>query len=447
MDIEKLKNLAAPFYAVIAKDVSHSLSPFLHALINKQTGSDIPYYALSVQEEELGGTLAALKKYGKGINVTIPYKSAVIPYLDTLSEQAAAIGAVNTIAKKGDRLYGCNTDIQGFIDTLAYYNVRAEGKKALVLGGGGVSKAIAYALLSLGASVEIASRSKDTPLPQALSKVKLAGYDEIDYDAEILVNGTPVGMRRIAQSSLVSLKDFPKMRFVFDSVYTPFYTPLLLEAESAGLACANGLYMLISQGIASRVIWGDAPPSDLSAIYRAMQTRLLSNEVKSAGNPIVLGGFMGVGKSYLGKELARHLSYRFVDLDTEIEKKHGPISDIFARKGEAEFRRIEKEELFALDFNEAVVSLGGGVLASSQLAQWLRQKACVINIARPFADIEANIGKDTLRPLAGNRENLYRLYTQRKDLYITNSHATFNATMDETENIIGLLKIAVYGKA
>lgn len=440
MNINKLATSRSPFYAVIAEDSSHSLSPLLHTLINTQIGCNIPYYALDVKEQDLASSIEALVKWSKGLNVTIPYKSTVIPYLDIISESAKAVGAVNTIWLKNGLLYGDNTDIIGFKDTLAYFNINPRGKKALILGSGGVSRAIAFALLADGASVSMASRDSSLTLPAALQKVEVVNYNKLDYEIDILINGTPVGMDRIEQKKLVNLQDFLYLQFVFDSIYTPYYTPLLLCAQKLDIPFANGLYMLIAQGIASRAIWGSAPPVNVKDIYQSMQLHLLGKETRVHNKPIVLGGFMGVGKSFLGKELASLLDYRFIDLDKMIEQKYGKISEIFALQGEQAFRNIEKKELLALELDKTVLALGGGVLANTHLAKWLAERGIVINIDRSYEDILLNIKDDNIRPLAQDKNRLHQLYLERKGIYQTNSHFTLPATMDKKANIISLLE-------
>jgi len=447
MDIKELTSKKQQFYAVIAEDASHSLSPFMHKIINKYTESSTPYYAISVKEHNLQQDILSLMKYAKGLNVTIPYKSAVLPYLDRSEQDALAINAVNTIAKKGSLLYGFNTDILGFKDTLAYYNIAVQDKKAVVLGSGGVSKAIAYTLLAEGATVYMASRQQNIALPNSLSKVKLTGYNEIDSNMNIIINGTPVGMARIKEKSLVSLKDFSQLSFVLDSIYTPFFTPLLRQADSLGIPYANGLFMLLAQGVRSRSIWGDAKISlpELESIFQEMQVHLLSKELqKSNIKCIALGGFMGVGKTFIGKELAAAVGYKFIDLDKQIEDKYRPISEIFACDGEEYFRQIEEKELKSLELSNVVISLGGGILASDKLASWLKERAFLINIQRPFEDIVKNIGKDTSRPLAANHKDLEQLYYMRKEAYKGKAHINIEATMDVRQNIIEILKRIIY---
>ena len=450
MDIKKILDKKQQFYAVVAEDASHSFSPFMHTMINRHTNSSIPYYAISLKESSLKQDILDLLLYAKGINVTIPYKSLVLPYLDKVEQSAIDINAVNTIVKKECLLYGYNTDILGFKDTLAYYGIDVKDKKATVLGSGGVSKAIAYTLINLGASVEIVSRQADIVLPDSLSKARLVKYNEINLNTDILINGTPVGMDRIKKKSLVDLKDFSKLSFVFDSIYTPYFTPLLSQALSLGIPCANGLFMLLAQGAHSRILWGDSALSstELDDIFQTMQLHLLSKESKHSNiKCIALGGFMGVGKTYIGAELADAIGYKFLDLDKEIEKKHGPIAKIFADYGEEYFRKIEEKELKSLTLDSTVLSLGGGVLASSKLADWAKQHTFVVNIQRPFVDIVKNIGKSSSRPLASDRKDLEQLYYMRKDAYKKGSHISIDATMDTRQNIIEILKQVIYASS
>lgn len=448
MDTQSLIKQKKSFLAVIAEDATHSLSPFMHSVISKHTNCKIPYYALSIPKERLEEEIPALMQYAKGLNITIPYKNIVLPYLNKVEQDALNINAVNTIAKQDNLLKGFNTDIAGFIDTLAHFGIVTQGAKALVLGSGGVSRAMAYALLKMGARVYMASRHKTISLPECLSKVKLVSYDQIDYSVNIIANGTPVGMDRVQKKNLISLQEFSSLSFVFDSIYTPYYTPLLQQALRLNIPCANGLFMLLAQGLHSRIIWS-YPSVDkdvINKIYQSMQIHLLSKELQKTNiKSIALGGFMGVGKSYIGKELAKLIGFNYIDLDKVIEAKHGKIADIFATKGEQAFRAIEAKELEKINFDNTVLSLGGGVLISDKLANLIKSQAFVIAINRPFEDILTNIAGDiAIRPLASSHEQLKELYYMRNRAYKLNSHISIDATMDKEANIIQILASAIY---
>ena len=217
---------------LLGKSLPHSYSPALHRLLGEYS-----YELFEVAEEELGDFMR--RADFDGINVTVPYKKAVLPYLDGISPAAEAIGSVNTVVRREDgSLVGDNTDWAGFVDLVTGSGIPVKGKKAVVLGSGGSSAAICYGLRRMGVT--------------ELTVISRSGADnygnlEKHADAEILVNCTPVGMYPRVDEAPLRLTAFPKLEAVYDIIYNPAKTALLAEAEALGIPGFNGLRMLAEQ--------------------------------------------------------------------------------------------------------------------------------------------------------------------------------------------------------
>lgn len=448
MQAKDIINHQKPFLGVIAEDASHSLSPFLHKELNKYMDTDIPYYAFDILKENFNSDLELILKSAKGINVTIPYKTDVIKYLHFLADDANAVNAVNTIDLSNEVFKGYNTDITGFWDTLMQNKVSLKGKKIIILGTGGVSVAIAYAAKKKGGIVTLVTRNIDRADSALKKDYCITDYNSVDYSSEILINGTPVGMERVKESCLVDLASFTKLEFVFDSVYNPFYTPLILSAKERKIKFDNGLYMLLAQGYHSRLIWGDKKISDdaLQEVYQKLKIRMLAVQTKKKEKLITLCGFMGTGKSYLGKKLAVNLGYDFIDLDEVIESKHGKISEIFDNQGEVKFREMELECVKSVTRDNVVLALGGGAIINDELASYLRERSVVVNLSRPISDIIKNIGNCSNRPLARDGNKLKELYNQRKNKYEINSHHTVELGYNDILNLEKILLAILYNE-
>ena len=215
---------------LLGRKLGHSYSPQIHAYLG-----DYSYELFEKEPEQIGDFLQ--NGDFTAINVTIPYKKDVIPYCAELSETARRIGAVNTIVRRPDgSLIGHNTDYFGFISTVERTGLKPAGKKALVIGSGGVSKPAIAALEEIGADVVVISHKEN--IPENLVK---------HSDAAILVNATPVGMYPNVGASPVDLDLFPHLEGVLELIYNPARTQLMLDAEQRGLVTANGLWMLVAQ--------------------------------------------------------------------------------------------------------------------------------------------------------------------------------------------------------
>lgn len=397
---------------LLGEKLGHSYSPQIHSML-----ADYEYELFEKSPEEL----EAFLKSGEfdGLNVTIPYKKAVMPYCAELSPTAAQIGSVNTIVRRSDgSLYGDNTDAFGFENLIVHNGIEVKGKKALVLGTGGASVTAQAVLKNLGASevVVISRRGEDN-------------YENIakHADAEIIANTTPVGMYPNNGKAAVDLTQFPKLSGVLDVVYNPARTALLLQAERLGIPCAGGLYMLVSQAKRSCELFTgkSIPDSEIDRIER-----VLSHQMQN----IVIIGMPGSGKTAVSTMLAEKLGRKILDTDTMVAEKAGvTIPEIFAAQGEAGFRRLETEataEVGKLSGN--IISTGGGVVTVAENYELLHQNGVIVWIERDTN----KLARDG-RPISLSSD-LNELYAARLPLYerFADIKADNNGDINDTVNAI-----------
>ena len=276
MNIDGYTRLAA----VVAKPIKHSISPFIHNLAFDRTGINGVYLAWEIDKEDLAVTMDNIKRYDMfGVNISMPYKQAVIPHLDQLSKSAQLIGAVNTVIPRDGRLIGHNTDGIGFfksLDKLAGFQV--QGKVMTILGGGGAATAIiAQAALDGAAKIFVFSRSQSIDRHAATAKkisletqvpIEVLPLEDSDllqekiFQSRLLVNGTSVGMD--GQTLLIDEETIlPQHLLVVDVIYQPFETPFLNFAKQQGAKTVNGLGMLLFQAAEAFQIWtGKEMPTD-----------------------------------------------------------------------------------------------------------------------------------------------------------------------------------------
>ena len=376
---------------LLGQKLGHSYSPAIHGML---AGYD---YQLFEREPE---QLEDFLKNGDwdGINVTIPYKKAVLPYCAELSDTARRIGSVNTIVRRPDgSLYGDNTDAYGFESLVKKSGIQVQGKKALVLGSGGASVTVVAVLKLLGAaSVTVISRGGED------------NYDNLDKhaDARIIANTTPVGMYPNNGQAAVDLAQFPQCEGVLDVVYNPARTALLLQAEKLGIPCAGGLYMLVAQAKRSSELFtgSSIPDSEIGRIEK-----VLSGQMKN----IVLVGMPSSGKSTLAAALGEKLGRPVYEADALIEQEADmDIPAIFARYGEGHFRALETEILSRLGkLSGAVISTGGGCVTREENYDLLHQNGTIVWLQRGTEKLDK-----TGRPLS-LKNDLNEMYQKREPMY------------------------------
>ena len=375
---------------LLGEHLTHSYSPQIHALLG-----DYSYELFEVAPEKLGEFLQAGEF--DGLNVTIPYKRAVIPYCAELSAAAREMGSVNTLLRRPDgTLYGDNTDLDGFRWLLARGGGIRPGEKALVLGTGGASQTVQAVLRAAGAEVAVLSRrgeSNYATLPR-------------HADARLVVNATPVGMYPNNGARLIDLAQLPQCRCVLDLIYNPARTRLLLDAAARGIRCENGLSMLVAQAKrAAELFTGrDIPDAACTDILRRMEAQM---------HNLILVGMPGSGKTTVGSLLAVSLGRPFYDADGEIEKKLGcSIPAFFAQKGEAAFRAVETEVLAELGKRSGcVIATGGGCVTRGENYDLLHQNGEIIWLRRSLTELPVEG-----RPVSQSR-SLPELYREREPAY------------------------------
>lgn len=393
---------------LLGRKLGHSYSPQIHAGLG-----DYSYTLLEKEPEELEVFL----KSGSfdGLNVTIPYKKAVIPFLDELSDRAAQLGAVNTIVCRNGRLIGHNTDFFGFFSMLARSGLEVSGKKALVLGSGGASNTVCQVLRECGAQVVVISRSGAD------------NYDNLERhaDASLIVNATPVGMYPNVESAALDLSKqrFERLEGVLDLIYNPARTSLLLAAEEKGLVTANGLWMLVAQAKESAEWFTGKkiPENRIGEIYR---------DLKSAMENTVFIGMPGCGKTTVGIRFAEAKGKRFVDVDEEITARTGRSpAQIICEEGEAAFRQIEHGVLADLGKQSGlVIATGGGCVTKPENYAALHRNGNIYWLTRDLEKLPT-----TGRPLS-QADGVAALYRQREKLYrrFADQVVDNNGSLDET---------------
>ncbi len=396
-------------YGLLGEHLSHSYSPRIH----RELG-DYGYGLLEVAPADLD---AFLKKGDfRGLNVTIPYKKAVMPYCARLSETAKAMGCVNTLLRREDgSLYGHNTDCGGFSYMLERMGGAIPGGKALVLGSGGAAGTVTQVLRKGGMEVVQISRSGED---------NYSNYDR-HGDALLLVNATPVGMYPNVGKAPVDLRKLPNLTAVLDLIYNPRRTQLLLDAERLGIPCEDGLSMLVAQAVeAAELFMGkEIPKETIEKVLRTLRGEM--------GN-LILIGMPGSGKSTVGKALAERLGRTFVDSDAEIVKRIGSIPDYFSAHGEEAFRKVETEVLGELGKASAlVIATGGGVVTREENYPLLHQNGTIIRLCRDLELLPTEgrplSQQQSLEALFARRDPLYRAFA---DVEINNSSAV-EATVEQ----------------
>lgn len=403
---------------LLGEKLSHSFSPQIHRAL---VGGRYTYELYERAPDEVEGFIKGHE--WDAINVTIPYKQAVMPYLDEITSEARRIGAVNTITRLPDgRLRGDNTDYFGFRRTLTACGCDPAGKKALVLGNGGAAATAVTVLSDMGARVVLLGKSD-----RSVGGLAPEPYDTVydrHADAELVVNCTPVGMYpKLVGQTLITLTRLPRIRAVFDMVYNPARTALLQEAMSLGIPAYNGLLMLVAQAKrASELFLGeDLPDEAINTIVESIS--------RETGN-IVLVGMPGSGKSTVGKRLAQALGRPFVDTDTLIVEAAGrSIPDIFAADGEEVFRTYETEAVKQAGMmSGAVIATGGGVVTRQRNYAPLSQNGRIVFIKRDLARLPTRG-----RPLSQTTPP-EAMYAKRLPLYEAFADATVdnNGSVEDT---------------
>lgn len=376
---------------LIGERLSHSFSPQIHKEL-----SDYSYDLFEIPEDAVGDFLGSDRF--DAINVTIPYKKTVMPYLDEISDEAKRIGSVNTITRTEKGLRGHNTDYYGFSYMVRKSGIAIKDKKVLILGTGGASLTANTVCADMGAeSITHVSRT---------GEVNYENVYTLRADTEVIVNCTPVGMYPKNSISPVELDRFKSCIGVVDMIYNPAKTQLLLDAERLNIPFVNGLSMLVAQAKrACELFLGES--IDDGEIDR------VTDKIAADMSNIILVGMPGCGKTTVGKLLSEIFCRALIDTDEMITLSTGRTpSEIIKTDGEEAFRRIEHDEVAnAGKMSRMIISTGGGVVTRRENFDALRQNGTVVFINRAIEDL------DTLdRPLS-QKTKLSEMYEKRLPLY------------------------------
>ncbi len=383
-------------YGLIGEHLGHSYSREIHEHI-----ADYSYELLELAPEQVESFL--FKREFDAINVTIPYKKTVIPFLDEIDSHAKEIGAVNTVVNRNGRLYGYNTDFFGVRSQLEHMHAGIYGKKVLILGTGGTAQTVHAVAEHLHAqSIIYVSHS---------GKSGAVTYDEAlteHNDAQFIFNTTPVGMYPQSDAIPIDISHFSHLEGVFDAVYNPLRTDLVLAGEKRNIPSCGGLYMLASQAVYASQLFTDGTVT-------AELTDKAYSAVKAQKSNTVLIGMPSCGKSTVGKLLASMTGKPFFDTDELIEQDIGmKISEFFAKNGEKDFR--EKESAVIAELSQTggkVIATGGGAILDKDNVRRLKHNGTVVFIDRALENLIATSD----RPLSRDKASLEKLYSERYGKY------------------------------
>ena len=405
-------------YGCIGEKLGHSFSKEIH--------NSLADYQYELKELEKDDVTAFMTEHNfKAINVTIPYKETVIPFLDFISDEAEKIGAVNTIVNKDGRLYGYNTDFFGMKSLIERAEIEVKNKTVAILGGGGTSKTAQAVAEFLGAKAIYKVSRTD--------KEGFIMYEElynISDGIDVIINTTPVGMYPNIFTSAIDVERFKNLSGVVDAVYNPLRSKLVSDALKEGVKAVGGLYMLVAQAAAAveRFIDTKVENEDIEKVFLKI--------FKSKEN-IVLIGMPSSGKTTVGTALSEELGRLFYDSDKLIEEtENTSIPEIFKAKGEKYFRECESEAIFTLSKNNSsVISTGGGAVLNSKNIEYLKENGKVYFLDRPLEKLITTND----RPLSSNKSDLEKRYNERYELYKESADVVIDAS-GTVEDVINKIK-------
>lgn len=406
-------------YGLIGHPLGHSFSPPIHRAL-----ADYDYRLFDLEADEVAAFVR--RPDIGGLNVTIPYKKTVVPLCDELSAQAARLGSVNTLVYDRDRrLIGHNTDYAGLCWLLQRAGIDPRGKKAALLGNGGVCRTVRAVFADLGArEIVVLSRHPDA---ESVSYADTAAY----ADAELVVNTTPVGMFPHCPDAPISLAAFPRCEGFVDMIYNPLRTTLCFEAAARGIPYSNGLSMLVAQAKAAAELFTGQAIAD-------ERTATVLHDLERQQENLVLIGMPGSGKSTVGEALANALGRELVDLDAAVERAAGQsIPALFAAGGEALFREWEHRVVCEQGRRSGlVIATGGGVVKTPANYRPLAQNGRLIFLTRDLAALPTEG-----RPLSTDEAALRTMYTERLPLYQAFADYTVSNDRPPEETVKAILEV------
>lgn len=413
---DEYKNVKADkLIGIFGNPIKHTLSPIIHDTLSNIVGLSERYVPFCVKENELDFCMKRAYEEGiLGLNITVPHKQEVIKSLVDVDCIAQDIGAVNTLVRSEKGYKGYNTDMPGLAKALESENIVLNGSRVIMLGAGGAARAVAYMCAYYGAAevyiinrtyqraADIASDMNRIFKRDVVYALEASEYKKIPKNKYLMIQCTSVGLHEGDGLPFDFDDEIYGMAYAgVDLIYNPAKTPFLYKMCELGVPAINGLKMLLYQGILAFELWNDIKISDTAAdiVYLALKDALYG--VKRKDN-IVLIGYMGAGKSTVGKALAVKKGYSFIDTDMYIEEREGmTISEIFKVKGEDYFRRLETEILTELKdtLDHAVLATGGGLPLRSENSELLKQIGTVYYLKADADTIYERVKASTDRPL------------------------------------------------
>ena len=419
-------------YGLIGYPLKHSFSKEIHSLI-----SNYNYEIHELKDDEFD--IFMNKRDFQCINVTIPYKQKVIPYLDMIDEDAKNINAVNTIVNRNGKLIGYNTDILGVLATFLHFDINIKNTNVLILGTGATSNTIHYAIKKCKAKNIYKAYRKNSKIK---GDVLYNNLEELYDNINIIVNTTSNGMYPHADDSLlIDLNKFNNIEYVLDVVYNPLKTKLLIESEKFKKKSVSGLYMLVAQAyFASQLFFNNNFGKDNNLIEQFLdlsndKTKFIISECDKIYNKclsnkinIVLTGMPTCGKTTLGKMISKRYGYEFIDTDSLIETKiNCKISNFINEYGEEKFRDIESDVIKEVSTkNHLVISTGGGSILKDENITNLKSNGIVFFINRSLE----NLKPSSDRPLTSDIESLTKKFNERLPLYKSTCDYEINGDTD-----------------
>ncbi len=381
-------------YGLIGKSLPYSYSKTIHNLFGLDN-----YLIQEINPDSLKNYI--LKKDYSFINITIPYKEEVIKYLDNLDESVILTNSCNLIINKDNKLIGYNTDYLAFIDI--FNSLSLSNKKVLILGTGATSRSLSCALKYLGLKdIYFASTSK-------CDKKTVFNYDNLSSiynDIDYIFNTTPLSTYPNELKSLIDNNKFNKLSYVYDCVYNPLFSKLLIDASYSKIKCDNGLKLLTVQAYKTLQLANIKINNNISNVYNKIRKDILN---------IVFIGMPSCGKTKIGTLISFEYNYNFVDLDDLYTRVYhiSPKDEISINK-ETIFR--EKEAHLVKEISNSihtVISTGGGVILNKDNMINLKKNSLIFFIDRPLEDLESRQSN----PLTSNYDLLKKTYIERIDLY------------------------------
>lgn len=456
---------------LIGNPVGHTLSPVIHNGISEKMGNSCVYVPFKVETDGLAEAVKGAYALNiQGLNVTVPHKNRVMESLVEIDEAAKQIGAVNTLVRMEEKhgYKGYNTDMSGLRRQIREDGITLKNRVVVILGAGGAAKAVVYMCLLEGAErIYLLNRTveKAEQIAESMNRVfgenshdttespsgvvipmPLDAYGEIKEENLIVFQATSIGLSPEIENVVLDDPAFYKKVTVgVDLIYNPANTRFMRLVTENGGRAYNALKMLLYQGVIAYELWNHmtVPQDIIEDIYVELKRKVYPKD------NIVLIGFMGSGKTTVGKELARQLHMEFLDTDAYIEEQAGKsISDIFAEDGEAAFRKTETEVLTDLrnHVRNTVLATGGGMPLRKENAQLLKEIGRVFYLTAAPQVIYERVKGNSDRPLLQG-ENPYgkicSLMRERKPLYEEAADAVIDTNSDNLEEIIRSMNVCL----